>query len=224
LNLAIDREAVIKNALSGYGVVSSGPVSTRHWALAGHSPGFSYDPKQAADIVGHVRSKTRLGLTCLVAPNSLDERIALELKRQLALVGIDVNVEEASRDEIVRRGGSGDYEAAMIDVVSGPTIIRPYVSWHSGAPLNWGRFGNAAVDHALDRVRSAATEEDYGTAVLALQQAFVDDPPAVFLTWSVKGRAVSTRFIVPPIEPGRDPLSTLRLWRPGNDNRSAAQH
>jgi hypothetical protein len=43
----------------------------------------------------------------------------------------------------------------------------------------------------------------------------MDDPPAVFLTWSVRARAVSTRFLVPPIETGRDILGTIRLWKPG---------
>jgi hypothetical protein len=49
--------------------------------------------------------------------------------------------------------------------------------------------------------------------VAALQRAIVDDPPAIFLAWSQRARAVSTRFHV-PVEPGRDILSTLRLWRP----------
>ena len=51
------------------------------------------------------------------------------------------------------------------------------------------------------------------TKLRAFQRAIVDDPPAIFLAWSERARAVSTRFEV-PVEPGRDILSTLRLWRP----------
>jgi hypothetical protein len=44
----------------------------------------------------------------------------------------------------------------------------------------------------------------------------VEDPPAIFLVWSHRTRAVSTRFDV-QAEPGRDILSTLRSWRPAAD-------
>jgi hypothetical protein len=51
----------------------------------------------------------------------------------------------------------------------------------------------------------------------------VDDPPAIFLAWSERARAISTRFDV-PVEPGRDILSTLRLWRPIDQARYATGH
>lgn len=223
LNLGIDRQALVKTALNGYGVASSTPVA-HHWAVAGSSPPFTYDPQQAVALLKRATGTKALSFTCLVAPNSLDERIALEAKRQLSMLGVDMKVEEASRDEIVRRGGAGDYEAAMLDFINGPTIIRPYMSWHSGAPLNWGHFGSATVDAALDRARNAPNDDQYRDAVVNLQQAFVDDPPAIFLAWSVRARAVSKRFVVPAVEPDRDVLATLRLWRPGADNRNATQH
>jgi hypothetical protein len=62
-------------------------------------------------------------------------------------------------------------------------------------------------------VRSASSEETYRAAVVKLHHAFCDDPPAVFLAWSVLTRAVSKRFDVPAGEPDRDVLSTLRLWK-----------
>ena len=45
----------------------------------------------------------------------------------------------------------------------------------------------------------------------------IDDPPAIFLAWSERARAVSKRFVVPDAEPGRDILSTLRFWKPAED-------
>jgi hypothetical protein len=56
-------------------------------------------------------------------------------------------------------------------------------------------------------------------AVGNLVQTFADDPPAIFLAWSVRARAVSKRFDVQG-EEGRDVLSTLRFWKPAG--RAAA--
>src|SRR5204863_7402507 len=105
------------------------------------------------------------------------------------------------------------YDALLIELISGPTLFRPYLIWHSTSPLNFGRFGNATIDAALDRVRHASSEAAYRGAVVDLQKAFIEDPPAVFLAWTVRARAVTKHFDV-PAEEGRDVLSTLRLWRP----------
>jgi hypothetical protein len=49
--------------------------------------------------------------------------------------------------------------------------------------------------------------------VLDYQRAMIADPPAIFLAWGERARAVSRRFDVQP-EPGRDVLGNLRLWKP----------
>jgi hypothetical protein len=133
-------------------------------------------------------------------------------------------IEEATRDQIVQRAGKREFEAAIIDVVSGPTLMRPYLLWHSKAPLNWGEFGNATVDAALDAVRHARNEESYRTAVAGVQRAFMDEPPAIFLAWSQRARAVSRKFLVPTPEPGREILSTLRLWKPASTDSRASRN
>src|SRR4051794_24338577 len=99
----------------------------------------------------------------------------------------------------------------LADFLMGPNILRPYQIWHTGSPTNWGKYSSAEVDAALDRVRHAGSDGEYRVGVSAFQRAIVDDPPAIFLAWSERARAVSTRFET-PIEPGRDILSTLRLW------------
>ena len=220
LNLAVDRPALVKNALNGHGVVSSGPLSPRHWARAGARQPFVYDPKRAGDLLRQVTGRAPLRFTCLVSPSSRDERIALELKRQFAEAGIDFIVEEASREQIVERAGKRQYEAVMTEVISGPTAFRPYMLWHSKGQMNWGGFGNATIDAAFDRVRRSSTDDEYRAAVASVEQAFTEDSPAIFLAWSVQARAVSKRFDVPPADPGRDILSNVRLWTPVNDTRA----
>ena len=92
-------------------------------------------------------------------------------------------------------------------------MVRPALWWHSRGPLNCGGYSSAAVDAALESINRAPDDAAYRAGVAAFQRAIVDDPPAIFLAWSERARAVSTRFEV-PVEPGRDILSTLRLWRP----------
>lgn len=223
LSMAVNRAGVVNGALNDYGIASSGPLWPRYWALSGEVPTMDFDPKRAAAIIASGR-KSLLHFTCLVSPDSLDERIALEVKRQLAGVGIDMSVEQASRDEIVQRAGKRQYEAVITELLSGPTMLRTYMIWHSKGPLNWGQFGNPKIDAALDRVRRAESEPAYRDAVLDLQRAFIADPPAIFLAWSQRARAVSNRFVVATPEPGREILSSLRLWKPALADRQASRN
>jgi peptide/nickel transport system substrate-binding protein len=219
LNLAVDRSVVVRNALNSYGVASTGPLWPRNWAMPSNAAQFRPDPATATTLL----KGAHLKFSCLIPPDAPYERLALEVKRQLALVGVEMIPEEVSYDEQSKRAESGNYEAILTELISGPTLVRPYLVWHSNGPFNWGRFGNATVDSALDRLRHAASDDEVRAAVGGVQQAFVDDPPAVFLAWSVRARAISKRFDV-QAEEGRDVLSTIRLWKPAGISQRASRN
>jgi peptide/nickel transport system substrate-binding protein len=219
LSSAVDRDEIVRTALNGYGIASSGPIWPKHWAFKSDLPRFEFDPAAATRGMGK-----SLKLTCLMPPDAPFERIAITVKRQLAAVGVDLVPEEVPLDELSKRGGRGDYDALLIEVISGQTLFRPYLVWHSTSPLNWGKFGTSTSDAALDRLRHAQSDDDYRDAVAHLQQNFIDDPPAIFLAWSVRARAVSKRFVVPAVEPGRDVLSTIRLWKPATGDLRASRN
>jgi peptide/nickel transport system substrate-binding protein len=208
LNAAIDRAAIVKDGLEGLAVESKGPVNPSHWAFRDDYPAFRFDPKSAAASL----SRRKLGLRVLVPPGATYERISLLLKRQLEALDVAVTLVEIPLDQVGKAFADRSYDAILLDLLSGPTIFRPYRWWHSQGPQNQG-FSSPAVDDALDQVRHAASDAEYRAGVEAFQRAVVQDPPAIFLAWSQRARAVSTRFDV-PVEQGRDILSTLRLWRP----------
>ena len=138
------------------------------------------------------------------------------VKRQLEMVGVNMEIEEASPDRV--------YQALarrILKLFSWIWLADRACSgrtgwWRSGGSLNQGAFGSVPIDAALDRIRHATSDVEYRAAVYGFQQAILQDPPAIFLAWSERARAVSRRFDV-PVEPGRDILTTLRLWRPTDD-------
>jgi peptide/nickel transport system substrate-binding protein len=219
LSLSVDRPALVSAALNGFGVASQGVIWPRHWAVQAGLPRFEFDPAAASAML-----KRPIHFRCLIPPDAMYERIGLEVKRQLSAVGVEMDLEQVSFDELNQRGAKGEYDAMLIEAMSGPTLFRPYVFWHSTGAFNWGHFGTGTSDAALDRVRNAQSEAEYRDAVAGLQQTFMDDPPAIFLAWSQRARAVSKRFIVPAAEPGRDILSTLRLWKPASDAKQASRN
>ena len=212
LNQAIDRSALVRDGLSTHGTPSAGPVSQRHWAFRDPGSSFDYVPASAAATLATTHSG-RMSLKCLTPAGPPYERLALVLKQQLQQVGVDMSVDEVAPDNLGQALSKPDFEALLIDVASGWSLFRPYRWWHSKGTQNVIGFSSGSVDAALDRVRHAANEADYRAGAVAFQQAIAEDPPAIFLAWGDRSRAVSRRFDI-QAEAGRDVLSTLRLWKP----------
>lgn len=219
LNQAIDRPALVRDGLEGHGTPSAGPVSQHHWAFRDPGSSFDYVPTSAAATLATTHSG-RMSLKCLTPAGPPYERLAFVLKRQLREVGVDMSIDEVAPDNLAAALSKPDFEALLIDVLSGWSLFRPYRWWHSKGPQNVIGFSSPTVDAALDRVRHAATEDDYRAGAAAFQQAVADDPPAIFLAWGDRSRAVTRRLDV-QAEAGRDVLSTLRLWRPTTDTRAS---
>lgn len=214
LNQAIDKTALIQEALNGHAVPSSGLIWPSHWAFQANFPQFAFDPEAAANVIKRHTTKGPLRFRCLVRPDL--ERIALVIKRQLEAVGVEMSVEEAPFDTILQAMSGRDFDAVLLELASGPNLFRPYLLWHSGGLVQPRDLGTPELDAAFDRVRYSTNEDEYRTAVAGVQEATLDDPPAIFLAWSQRARAVNRRFDV-VVEPDRDILTTLRLWRPTTD-------
>ncbi|MEP7310017.1 MAG: ABC transporter substrate-binding protein [Acidobacteriota bacterium] len=215
LNAAIDRRALIDDVLRGHGTPAEGPVSPRHWAYTADLPPFQYQPPASR------RDRSPRRLTVLFSEPSL-ERLAIAMQRQMQAAGIELTLEPVSADDFIARVRSGLFEAALADYLLGPNLVRPYQYWHSNGAFNFGHYHNQAVDDALDQIRRAPDDDVYKAGVAAFWRAIVDDPPAVFLAWSERARAVSTRFAV-PTEPDTDLLNTLHLWKPVSESQRRAR-
>jgi ABC-type transport system substrate-binding protein len=137
------------------------------------------------------------------------------IKRQLQAVGVEMILVERSVAEMVDAMRAGDFDALLAAAISGPSLLRPYDWWHSKGARNSGKYANATVDTALDAVRHAQSDNEYRKGVEAFQRGILEDPPAIFLAWDERARAVSKRFEV-PAEPDVDMMGTLRLWRLAN--------
>jgi peptide/nickel transport system substrate-binding protein len=226
LNAAVDRPELVRTVLQGRGVPASGPLWPRHWAVIDDSTaGFRFDPSAATSMLDAAGLKApqsaagqlpaRMRFVCLIPQNfAVLERLALAIQKQLYDVGVDMQVEAVSPDNYNVRIRNGDFDAVFVDLISGPTFARPYQFWRSPGELkglNVFGYHNTDADRWLDALRFAADEAAIRSAATQVQRVMRDDPPALFLVWNERTRAISRRFSVPG-DGSRDPLYTLRLW------------
>ena len=138
--------------------------------------------------------------------------MALIAQRDLSQIGVDMQFESVSFAAFNDRLAKGDFDAAVMELVVGNSVSRPYFFWHSKGLLNaWG-YSNDQIDTALDGLRRAGDEKQYRDAFRSLQLESLDDPPALFLALGEVARAVSERFQV-VAQPGSDIIATIPDWR-----------
>jgi peptide/nickel transport system substrate-binding protein len=233
LNAAIDRDALIRDVLRGQGLPASGPVWPLHWAYDSALKGYAHDPSLAGttlevaglkSTMGRDGRRSRLTFQCILPENWVVwERLALNVQKQLYDIGVDMQLQMLSAEEFNKRLRTGDFDAVMIELLSGPFLSRPYAFWRwGGEQTAYNVFGyrSAAADRWFDAIRSAPTDAEYRVAAGQLQRALLDDPPALFLAWSQRTRAVNRRFNV-QVDTSHDPMPNILRWTVGNGSRAA---
>jgi len=230
LNLAVDRARLLERVFAGRGLESTGPLWPRHWAYDRSLTGYTFDPSAARallDAAGlpvtrHLadsRRTVRFSFTCLVPANFLtEERIVLEVEKQLYDIGVEMRFEVLPPREYSQRFQGGNFDAVLADMISGPTFGRPYLFWHSGrdaSGFNVFGYENREANQLFDILRDSSDEAEIRRAAGRLQRVFDGDPPALFLTWNERVRAVSRDF-QSLVMPGTDPIRSLWGWNAGD--------
>lgn len=232
LNVAIDREALIKNVLQGHGVAATGPFWPKHWAYDPSVASSSFDRTFATSLLdragfepGASRATSeipgaRIRFTCLLpADFSVLERIALDLQKQLYEIGVDMQFQVVPIEEYGVRIRTGQFDAVLIDLISGPSLSRPYVFWGSARRfkgINEFGYENPEAERLFGLLRTSINEAAVRSAVSRLQRVLLDDPPALFLAWNERTRAVRRDFRI-VYEEDQDPLFTIRQWTENTD-------
>lgn len=232
LNAAVNRPALIANVLQGKGEPATSPLWLKHWAYDASIQPYSFDPQFAQSLLDAAGFRdgasagsanlapARLRFTCLLPANfSLLERVGLEVQKQLYDVGVDMQFEVLPIQEWDARIRESRFDAALIDMISGPTFARPYIFWRSARKskgVNFFGYENRETERLFQILRTSMNEAAVRSATHRLQRALSEDPPALFLAWNQRARAVRRHFRVFE-ESGRDPLFTIRQWTENTD-------
>lgn len=223
VNLAIDRERIVRETRRGHGLVADGFMWPYHWAIDRTVPAYGFDPalaRKLLDEAGFAVNATTSGpvrfeIGCLVPADMAEyDRLGLVVQKNLYDVGINLQLEPLSTLALTRRLGEGTFDTFLFEMGNGRTLSWPYRFLHSpqqGQPT-YARWGYASTDATLDRIRYAKTDDEVRAGVGELQRILYDDPPAAFIAWDERARAVRRRFEVPN-RPGYDVFTTALLWQ-----------
>jgi peptide/nickel transport system substrate-binding protein len=207
---AIDRSRVSQIGEYGYEPPSNqtGVVSPtfKSWVKPGLASAYSYDPAKAISTlkaagftesggVFHTPSGKPLSFTIINIGGYSDWVAAVQvIQSELKAVGIKLTPENLSSTTFDADLYNGKFQLAYNSETGGPAPyyeLRQILYSKNSAPIgksaasNWERYSNAKVDAAINEYGATTNTAKQHTIVNQLEQAMVDDLPAIPITEEV---------------------------------------
>ncbi len=238
LELAINRQWIINEALSGQGLIPIGPVLPNTWSFADNLSVPDFDPQRAAtilDTLGWVlptgaapgtpeyqRSKDEqsLSLSLLYDENPLDTSIAGMIKTNWESIGIHVELIGVDAATLISSHLElRDFETALthIDLMRFPDP-DPYSFWHDSqveTGQNYSGFNDRNISIWLEQARITPDYSRRAELYQSFQYRFQDQVPSILLYYEIYNYAIGVQIQGVSIGPVFDPsdrFNNIENW------------
>jgi peptide/nickel transport system substrate-binding protein len=194
LAMAIDRTAIIQEALAGEADPVTGPIAPTSWAAVAPPAGGSIHEARAlleragwlpAADGGRARDGRPLTISLLTTDSPERSRAALVIARQLREIGLHVTIVTVSPADLVTRHlAPRDFEAALFGWSALGEDPDPYPMWHSSQSEVGYNFAGWSVQRADELLEAGRQQRDPATRArlyAEFQRLFADDTPSVVL-------------------------------------------
>lgn len=204
LNVAIDRQRMVKQILFSQGDAARGPMASTLWSFDKSLPAFDYNAQKANDALESAGAKkgadgNRFKLTA-VMPTS-QAKLAEILKENFAAVGVALElklleVNEANQTVFIKR----DFDLGFASYCNGPDpeigVRRVFDSTNIKPVLfsNGAGYRNPKVDDLFNRGVSEVVREKRVPIYTELQKALLADMPYFWLLESRNAYAVQANL------------------------------
>jgi peptide/nickel transport system substrate-binding protein len=219
LNVAIDRERLVKQVLFDQGRAARGPIASTLWAFDQSLPAFEYSAQKAnetLDRAGVARGGdgTRFKLTAVMP--SGQAKLAEVMKENLAAIGVTLDLKlldtnEANETVFIKR----DFDLGFASYCNGPDpeigVRRIFDSTNIKPVLfsNGAAYRNPRVDELFNRGVSEPAREKRIPTYAEIQKIAVADLP-YFWVYETQG-AFAHKAEVKDITPWSSSLAE-RAW------------
>jgi peptide/nickel transport system substrate-binding protein len=220
---ALDRQAIIDQALHGQGLVANGPIRSWSWAYNPKQPVAEFDPARANDLLDEaewidndgdgIRDKggQPLAFKLLSSDDPAKIEVAEVVSEQWQRVGISATVEVVGA-RLGERLAQHDFQAALAEVLlTGDP--DPYPLWHQTQIEGGQNYAGWNHDDASILLEAARTTTDKGRRndyYFEFQQIFAEEVPSLILFHPLYTYGVSQEVFDVQLAPMANPSDRFR--------------
>jgi len=229
LNLAVNREAILRVAYRGLGQVPNGPLPPASWAYDAKLPPLPYDPALARRLLREagyrkgpggilVKGHTRMqfGLAYARGTPELSTAVAMVAK-DLRQVGVAVTLVPMQFGALNGLAQAGEFDAIAEGWSYGPdpdlTAILGGTASFPPKGLDVTRYQDATVTRLLAAETASRSETQRKALFAALTKVLQADPPYIPLVAGESLTAVSDRLVGYVSNPAGPDFYDVQDWR-----------
>ncbi|MGI6153759.1 MAG: ABC transporter substrate-binding protein [Christensenellaceae bacterium] len=190
LSYAIDRRKVISTVLLNHAIPANMPIASDYYAYDSKYKLNDYDINRARELLAESGYRTEengegslLSLNMIVPDNreaNYRKEAARSIKKQLAEVGIEINLEIIGTEEYEERLTTGNFALAYCSFYMDIVPDLEFMFGETGE-ANYGNVSSHDIIDAIDKCALAVTEEETLSAYSGLQQVLTERVPQVGL-------------------------------------------
>jgi peptide/nickel transport system substrate-binding protein len=222
---ALDRQALIDQALNGQGIIANGPVRPWSWAYDTELPVTPYDPQQAEALLvkanwvdtdgDGIRDKDgrAFEFTLLTGEDPVFAEVGDVMAQQWDKLGIRVQVQSLGAG-LSDRLRAHDFQAVLVELLlSGDP--DPYPLWHQTQiedGQNYSGWDDRRASEALEQARYLTDRSQRKPYYVQFQHIFMQEMPALIIDYPTYTYAVDQSVRNVQIAPMSSPADRFRTF------------
>ncbi|MDR0525380.1 MAG: ABC transporter substrate-binding protein [Spirochaetaceae bacterium] len=196
MDLAIDRDSILKNIFKGQAFMTKTPVSSQieFWNEAASK--YVYDPVRAQALLAESGWDLSKKLTFLIPTgNNTRERVCTMIAENFKAIGLNIAIERADFPTTMGRVTKRDYHISIIGMPANPfdavRNLRYYVyskDAHTG-------YSNPKTDKLIETITASIDSEDLKAGYYEIQDIIAEEVPVSGVYSELVLKAVNKRII-----------------------------
>lgn len=209
---AINRAAMVKDILQGYGEIADNPYRSNFWAYPSGLNEYQYNSKKAIELLkeaGWVYNETEKQMSINGQPAKFNltypsgdkprEQAALVIQQNLKDIGIKLELQEMEFNTAFSKLKDGDFELGLMGMGAGsagnPDLIATYDTQYAAPKgYNFNHYSNPKLDALLEKGRTILKQEDQKPIYNEAAKIINEDQPSIFLYFTNQGRVLNGKL------------------------------
>jgi peptide/nickel transport system substrate-binding protein len=212
-NLAINKEALVRDVLEGTAAVAAGPTPPAFaWAYNSDLAPYPHDPERARALIAEAGAEgAQLTFYVTEGGSGMLDPVAMgtAIQADLAAVGFDVRIETYEWNTFlgkVNPGLEGKADMAQMAWMTNDPDTLPFLAlrtdaWPDKGGFNSGYYSNPEVDALLEAARASTDQAERARLYREMQVIVQEDAPWVFVANWKQNAVTSDRVANFALEP-----------------------
>ncbi|MDR3123191.1 MAG: peptide ABC transporter substrate-binding protein [Treponema sp.] len=212
MDLAIDRDGILKNVLSGEAVMTRTPVTNRIEYWNEQAARYAYDPERARSLLAESGWDLSRRLVFLTPTgNTTRERVCAIIAENFKAIGLNIVIERADFTTVLGRIRNLDYDISIMGMPDSPLNIISFLRMYVSKRYTFNNYSTPRSELLVKTIEESIDTQVLKDAYYELQQLIADEAPVSGLYSELGLRAVNRRVIHgDPKEYG--PLLDVEQW------------